>query len=56
MGLALVVVMVSKQAVKVTTGTGEETIMILLDHTGLLETHARLDVITQRTLSLLAGL
>jgi hypothetical protein len=51
MGFAFSVVTLSKQRVKVTTGTGEETMMILLDVAGLPETHDRFEVMTHQTLS-----
>ena len=51
MGLALRVVMLSKQRVKVTTGTDEAVITILFDDAGLFEMQVRFEVIKQRILS-----
>ena len=56
MGLAFMVVMVSKHAVKVTTGARFPFIMIFEELQGLPVTQARLEVIMQRTLSLVIGL
>ena len=50
-GLALTVVMLSKQRVKVTIGTGFDTMIIELDDAGLEDTQERFDVMTQRMLS-----
>ena len=56
MGFALIVVIVSKHEVKVTVGAKDPLMMILAELTGLPVTQARFDVMTQRTLSSLAGL
>ena len=50
-GLALIVVMLSKHRVKLTKGTGEETIAILFDVAGLLVTQERFEVIMHQILS-----
>jgi hypothetical protein len=50
--LALVVVMVSKQGMKVTTGAGSPLRIISSETAGLFETQERLEVMTHRTLSL----
>ena len=55
-GLAPIVVIVSKQVVKVTFGASEPIMMILPELAGLDVTQFKFDVMTQRTLSLLAGL
>jgi hypothetical protein len=54
-GEALMVVMLSKQRVNVTIGTGKVVITILLDEAGLLVTQGRLEVIMQRILSPACG-
>ena len=55
-GLALIVVMVSKHEVKVTVGARFPLMMILPELAGFPVTQDRFDVMTQRTLSLFAGL
>ena len=55
-GFALIVVIVSKQEVKVTIGASVPLMMIFDELAGLPVTQLRLDVITHRTLSLFAGL
>ena len=55
-GLALSVVTVSKHVLKETFGTGSPTMMTFDELTGLPVTQFRFEVITHRTLSLLAGL
>jgi hypothetical protein len=56
MGLALTVVMVSKQEVKVTIGASVALMIISAELAGLPVIQTRLEVITHRTLSLFAGL
>ena len=56
MGLALTVVIVSKQAVKVTGGAKVPLMMIFAELAGLPVTQARFDVMIQRTLSPFNGL
>ena len=56
MGLALMVVMVSKHAVKVMIGANVPLIIISGELAGLPVTQLKFEVITQRTLSLLTGL
>ena len=56
MGLALTVVIVSKQAAKETLGARVPLRMIFDELTGLPVTQERFDVMMQRTLSPLAGL
>ena len=55
-GFALIVVMVSKHEVKVTVGARFPLMMILFELAGFPVTQLRLEVITQRTLSLLTGI
>ena len=56
MGFALIVVIVSKQDVNVTIGANVPLMMIFDELAGLPVTQVRLEVMMQRTLSLLAGL
>ena len=56
MGLALVVVMVSKQGMKVTCGARLPFMMIFAELAGLPVTQERFDVIIHRMLSLGIGL
>ena len=56
MGLALKVVIVSKQAAKETLGARDPLMMIFDELTGLPVTQERFDVMMQRTLSPLVGL
>jgi hypothetical protein len=56
MGLALTVVIVSKHEVKVTIGASVPLMMISAELAGFPVTQAKLEVITQRTLSPFAGL
>ena len=55
-GLAPIVVTVSKQVVKVTFGAIEPIMMIFPELAGLDVTQFKFEVMTHRTLSLLAGL
>jgi hypothetical protein len=55
-GLALMVVIVSKQEMKVTIGAKVPLMMIFVELAGLPVTQLRFEVMIQRTLSLLAGL
>ena len=56
MGLALMLVIVSKQDVKETIGANVPLIMVFAELAGLPVTQDRLEVMMQRMLSLLAGL
>ena len=56
MGLAFIVVILSKQNVNVTIGASVPLMMILFEVAGLPDTQFRFEVITHHTLSLLAGL
>ena len=56
MGLAFVVVMVSKHGMKVTMGARLPFMMIFAELAGLFVTHARFEFIIHRTLSPLMGL